>query len=110
MSDYPLFEIIDKAWADRDICQHNHRGNPESEAAHESTKHRKIEDCRRIVDYIKQHGPQTCFELSQALGMPYQTASGRCADLRYKLKQIEPNGQQRPTGTGSMAAVLRLKA
>lgn len=90
-----------------DITSRKHRGNPNSQAASQSTN--RDRDCARIVAHLEQVGSATTWEVSVALNMGYTTASARMADLRYRHKSIVETGSRRPTGTGSLAAVMRLR-
>lgn len=87
-----------------DICRRKHGGNTESEAANLQTN--KERDRARLIAELKQ-APRTCYELSQITGIPYTTCSARCSELREKGTAV-PTGEKRPTGTGSLAAVLGL--
>jgi hypothetical protein len=92
-----------------DITFRKHGANTQSMEAHKSTN--KDRDCKRILDLLKSKGFKgaTCEEISLELDMPYQTASGRCAELKHKLKLVIETGERRPTTSGSKAAVLALK-
>lgn len=87
-----------------DICRNRHGGNPESEEANKRTN--KEGDELRILGWFK-NVEATCEEMTTGLGMPHQTGSARCADLKKKGFLIK-TGERRPTKTGSPAAVLRL--
>lgn len=92
-----------------DITARKSRYNENSAAAHKTTN--KERDCNRVLDYLRTQGftGATCEEISIALAMPYQTASGRCAELKHKAKLIIESGRTRLTSRGSKAAVLILK-
>lgn len=85
-----------------------HRGNPQSVAAHDSIKHRKEIDLRRILELVKQRGPQrgaTCDEIEELLRLSHQTASARCTEAKARGQLID-SGRRRRTRTGRAAAVL----
>lgn len=96
-----------------DITFRKSRGHENSMAAHKKTD--KQRDCERVLDFLRSRGWEgaTCEELSKALDMPYQTASGRCAELKG-LKAGSPqliveSGRTRLTTRGAKASVLILK-
>jgi len=68
---------------DDDITRNRHGGNPRSNEALPSHEQRR-RDRARIVQHLHVQGSHgaTCWELSQALPMPYQTASGRLSELK----------------------------
>lgn len=99
-------EILRSAPEQADITSRKSRNHPNSQAASRSTN--RARDCARIEEYLKKVGNATVWEISQALAMPYQSASARCSDMKYKLKTVEETGERRPTGTGNKASVLRL--
>lgn len=106
MSALPLFEQPATRFdAPEDITSRKHGGNPESEAAHRDAKPGKKIQHARILAFVAETGPKTCWEISETLGIPYTTASARVSELR-KNGSLWATGRQRITGTGSKAAVL----
>lgn len=99
--------------ASYDICANRHRGNTESVEANALTN--KAQGRRRVIEWLEQCGPEgdSCYFISQSLGMPYTTASARISELR-KLGVVickpKPEGgyYRKPTPTGSSAAILIL--
>lgn len=85
-----------------DITRNRHRGNPESEAAHDSIVLYKSESQLRVLEVLRRKGA-TSKELSRSLSMGYTTVSARLSELK-KLGEIEPTGEKR-----ERAAVLRAK-
>lgn len=63
-----------------DICANRHGGNHQSQAANARTN--KVKDGQRILWLMYVAGDQTCEEASEALAMPYTTASARFSDLK----------------------------
>jgi hypothetical protein len=105
--------VIQQSLFDRDICRHNHGGNPESYSAHARTN--KDRDCGRILDLLLILGRvgATCDEMERDLGISHQTLSARCSDLlRLGLVMRKPTGdtyERRKTRAGRAAAVLVLR-
>ncbi len=92
-----------------DITHNYHGGNPESLEANRRTSRNKDRDRAWIVKFLMEraaHGA-TCYEAEVELGLLHQTCSARFSDLK-KDHVIAPNGQRRPTDTGSPAAVCVL--
>lgn len=89
-----------------DVCRNRHRGNLLSEAANRETD--KSRDTARILACLASVGDATGDEIAVALDMPSQTCSARVSELK-RAGVLEPLGR-RPTRTGSMAQVWRLKA
>ena len=92
-----------------DVCENNHKGNPESVAAHKGTD--KNRDQARVLASIAGAGPQgrTCDEVEALLSMSHQTASARCSDLK-KQGLVQVSAARRKTRSGSSAAVLVVKS
>jgi hypothetical protein len=69
--------------SDDDITRNRHGGNPRSNEALPSEQQR-ARDRGRIVVLLYARGAHgaTCWEVSLALPMPYQTASGRLSELK----------------------------
>src|SRR5271157_4346166 len=67
--------------ATSDVCRRKHRGNPQSVAANQDTAGRKQRDSERILAFLRTN-ESTRAEIAECLGMPYQTVSARCADLK----------------------------
>jgi hypothetical protein len=106
---------------DDDITRNRHGGNPRSVDALPSDERRR-RDRARIVAHLRLQGAYgaTCWEISQALPMPYQTASGRLSELKRDrivvcdsgdadrgIVRVRPIGR-RPTATGTAADVCVL--
>lgn len=88
-----------------DVTAGKHGGNSESVKAAKDGQSRRADQRRRVWTYLHEHGGATCWEISQAIQMPYQTCSARCADLKAD-GMIRKTGETRKTPTGSAAAVL----
>lgn len=105
METLPLLEGVSRYEASDDVCAAKHGGDPMSEAAHENVRHTKTETQQRILDYLRANGPAACFEIAEALDIPYTSASARCSEIR-RDGRAWPTGRTRKTPTGSWAAVL----
>lgn len=105
METLPLLAGVSRYEPSEDITSGKHGGDPMSEAAHEANKPRRTEQEERVLAFVKERGPSTCEEIATGTGIPYQSASARCASLR-KSGALYPTGRHRPTSTGSPAAVL----
>ena len=103
-SPLPLFK--NRFEGPEDICAGRHRGNPESEAAHERIRGRKAALCTDIVGFVRGRGGATCYEIEIGIGLSHQTCSARCSELK-RSGQLVPTGEKRRTASGSLAAVLR---
>jgi DNA-binding IclR family transcriptional regulator len=96
--------------AEADICENNHKGNPESVAANTVTE--KQRDRRFVILSLHKRGPHgaTCDELEVASGMSHQTCSARCSELLkigwITRKPLGASYEKRKTRTGRAAAVL----
>lgn len=104
-------QILRSAPAQADITGGKHGGNENSAAAHAETN--KQRDRERILQYLEKRGSAgaTCEQISVALSMPYQTASGRLSELKGFNGLpilIVQNGERRPTSRGCSAAVVVL--
>lgn len=84
-----------------DVCENRHRGSPESIAAHDRVVSTKREIHERILKAVKQRGSLTSHEIVRATGIPLQTVSARCSELKMVGKLIK-TGERR-----NGAAVLR---
>lgn len=89
-----------------DICARKHGGNRQSVAANRITD--KTRDRGRILEYLAGVKDSTCDEAVVALGINYQTCSGRFAELK-KDGLIVESGARRPTRTGCMAQAFKLQ-
>jgi hypothetical protein len=96
-----------------DICRNRHGGNPESEAANESTD--KDRGRNLIIEWLSKVGRvgETSDRMAELLNLPTQTCSARCSELKRDgtviKKPIEGGGyEKRPTRNGRGAAVLVL--
>lgn len=97
MSQLPLdFEPRKRSIANRNAVYHE---TPESERSGERAK---------ILDRLRTHGPQTREEVAIALGKLVHQISGRFTAL-LNAQLIEETDQKRPTRTGRMAVVVRIK-
>lgn len=87
-----------------DITARKHGGNEQSVEARQRTN--AAEGRRRILAYVQAKGAEgaTSHEIVAALGIPLQTVSARCSELKAALK-VTVRGS-RKTITGSSAAVL----
>lgn len=65
-----------------DICRNKHGGNPESEDANLHTD--KERDELRVIEFLAATEGSTQDKVSEQLGMPSQTCSARCSDLKKK--------------------------
>lgn len=95
---------------DFDITAGKHGGNPQSIAAAIKGKGKHAQMRRTIYTYLlklRDEGTPgaTCWEISEATGILYNTCSGRCSELKAD-NMIRESGELRATGTGSAAAVL----
>lgn len=89
-----------------DICRNNHKGNRQSVAANKRVPKEKIR--HRLVAKIRQaHFGMTCDELVRSLELPHQTVSARLSELKLSGAIVVVG--QRPTRTGCMASVYRVK-
>jgi hypothetical protein len=78
---------------DVDICQNMHRGDENSRAAFAALpKEGRDWDRRRILAWLRQHGPAICEDVEIGTGMSHQTCSARISELR-KRKQVVEVGQ-----------------
>jgi len=89
-----------------DICRANHGGNEASEAAHEDNIPNAEAQRRTILALIQAAGAQglTCDEIEVSTGLPHQSASARCSELKKAGKVRERGWRQ--TRRGSKAGVL----
>lgn len=60
-----------------------------------------------VLDTITAHGPHTCDELEQRIGLSHQTTSARLRGLKLR-DRIRATGERRPTRSGRMADVWGL--
>ena len=106
MSSTPLFD----RYAPDDPTVTRHKGNPQSEAAHEAVRLAKRNQHRRILDELARVGSRgsTCQELSYRLGMAYTSISARLSELKRSGDVLE-NGEKRATSSYCMAAVVVLR-
>lgn len=89
-----------------DICAKKHKGNNQSVTANKRVPKEKIR--HRLVAKIRQSPfGMTCDELVRSLELPHQTVSARLSEL--KLNGTIVIVGQRPTRTGCMASVYRVK-
>lgn len=75
-----------------------------SRAAGDSMQQHATRLARQIWDYLKDHGPATCAEAQQALGLSHQTCSARFNELKRK-GLIHDTGAKRKTPSGRAAVV-----
>lgn len=92
-----------------DITANFHGGNAESVAAHggRADRVRRKAECAAILAYARTKGRTgvTADELAAALSMPYQSTSGRCAELKVKCELV-PVDERRLTRAGRSARVM----
>ena len=90
-----------------DICAGKHRGHRQSKAANLAVERRKPAQREVIYAYLVTCGPggETCEALSLILKIPYQSCSGRCAELKRDGRIFETT-KEKKTVTGCMATVL----
>jgi hypothetical protein len=93
-----------------DICANYHGGAKASVKAHQGTPPEVRETQKRLV-YLtilrSRDRGMTCDQVEQATGLPHQTASARMTNLKAENKIYE-TGEERPTRTGSPAAVCKV--
>jgi len=106
MSGLPLFD----RYTPDDPCAGKHRGNEQSEAAHETVRLVKREQHQRILSALAVAGPygRTCEELSRWIHMAYTSVSARLSELKRSGEVLE-TGETRPTSSGCQAAVVVLR-
>ena len=111
MNEQPNLFDVPAVDVSRDITRNRHRGNPQSEAAHESITGSKIAMQQAILRFMAAQGEygSICNEAEIGLIMLHQTCSARFSELRAS-GQIVPTGTKRPTSSGRMAAVYRVAA
>jgi predicted ArsR family transcriptional regulator len=62
---------------------------------------------QKILEYIRNHGGATSWEVQKALGLLHQSASPCITRLRNAGHLVD-SGERRPTNTGCMATVWRV--
>ena len=90
-----------------DITQNYHRGNPESRAAKQLSRHNAERDRARILRLAGVRGAAglTCDEAERLLGLSHQTCSARFSELK-RDKLLVPTQLRRPTRSGAQARVM----
>jgi len=94
-----------------DITSSRHRGNEESEAAHEGVRDSKESVRRMILSYLRLRRGlgATCEEVAVAVGLRYTTASARLSELKAEAPpRVVASSLTRKTTAGSAARVLVL--
>lgn len=91
---------------DFDVCASRHRGNELSQLAHARVAPHASALRGSIYDWLLSHGPATCEEIANALGLRYTTVSARASELKARGRIIATD-QRRATETGCSAAVLK---
>ena len=90
-----------------DPTRNYHGNHPNSNEAHNRTRHNKPRDYARIINLLADHrAGLTCDEAEVMLGMLHQTCSARFTEMKA-LGWIVWSGK-RATRTGSPADVWRL--
>lgn len=97
-----------------DICSNRHKNHPFSRRANLSVVSIKAAVREKVYQYIVSKGDigATCEEIEVALGLSHQSASARCAELKYPSDNGDPlvrESGSRPTKSGRRAAVLVAK-
>jgi hypothetical protein len=89
-----------------DITANYHRGNPQSQAAHESIKGVKRLLRAEVVASIDAQARRgaTCEETEQRLDRSHQSVSARITEAKARHELVD-SGARRPTTTGRGAAV-----
>ena len=100
-------ELNTQQQIDFDICAANHRGNPESVAAHESIKETKRATWTRILAELRKE-PLSCQEIEFRCRLLHQTASARLTEL--KAQGLIVADGKRATVSGRWASVYRVVA
>lgn len=90
-----------------DICAGRHGGNANSRRAFARTLRTMSAARRTLLLHLRDKGPATRWELSEATGLGYTTVSARCTDC-LEVEWIAETGLTRPTRTGSPAGVLMI--
>ncbi len=75
---------------------------------HDTPEAERSGERARILDRLRTHGPQTREEVAIALGKEVHQISGRFTAL-LNAELIEETNEKRPTRTGRMAVVVRIK-
>ncbi len=75
---------------------------------HETPEAERSGERAKILERLRTHGPQTREEVAIALGKLVHQISGRFTAL-LNAELIEETDQKRPTRTGRMAVVVRIK-
>lgn len=89
-----------------DICRGRHRGNDESEEAHEKVMHSKKDMQHILWAQVAIYGPITCQELSEKTGIAYTTCSARLSELKRDGRLWKVG--TRKTRSGASAALLSI--
>jgi hypothetical protein len=73
-----------------DITRNYHRGDPNSEDAFNAVPGKKrARDRYRILGWIRDHGPATCEQVEDGVGLSHQTCSARISELRRSAHLVE---------------------
>ena len=86
-----IFEIITLS---QDISARKHKGNENSELAHEKIRHGKEEKYKAILALLKSQGGMTSKEIAAAFGVQLNCLSGRFSEL-LAMKWIKRTGEKR---------------
>ena len=62
----------------------------------------------KVLLTLKQYGPMTADEIADFIRVDFASIRPRCSELR-RFGDIEPTGFRRPSRTGTMQNVWRLK-
>lgn len=87
---------------EQDVCARKHKGNPQSEGAHQRVRGTKEDAYEKILSFIRFVGPSSSKEIAEAFGTGIHCVSPRL----YEMKQ---RGMLAETGEKRLgAAVVRV--
>lgn len=103
-SSLPLFDRGEIVRSTVDICESRHRGNAESQAAHDKVVPTKTDTWKKIMNLISSRGEfgATSKEIAYAMGKQLHAISGRCSELKA-MGWIKPTELRRE---GSAVLIL----